>query len=318
MRYRAALALVLFAFARLGVAATISFVSDPPGATVCKKLLEREECFHGTPLQIDLEATATSSQRFLVRKLGYQTRSVLVEPTSAEIAVKLVKQDLFRAPQVHDDIKLRELQRTVNERLARVIYEDRAGREADFELVGQRGMVRAEGTVQLVFPLLVNSYQALRKLRRAGRMRDAEKRHAAAFEAFAWAGIFDFFDDVARALAPLPVDRIVFKVLYAKSVAVLDFDQVQMLGQRYTGSYYNSIGGTTQRIDTYEVFTTTQDVTVVKDQNVAIDYVFSLDLNLVRGGRLRTLDLLPRMDIHTNDSRGGRYQKVSVPKPGER
>jgi hypothetical protein len=283
------------------------FSSTPAGATVCRKVLDREDCFGKTPFLADMAPQSGSSMKVIVRKLGYRAREIYVEPGAQRVSIALEKRELLYDPAKQADGGLRKIQQDVNERLSQVIYQTELEGQEYFDLVGQRTIYKGGEGVVLAFPVLVNSAEALRRLKQAGRTRDSQARHSGAVKVLADIGVFELFDAVMASMRTLPLDRIAFNVLYSRSVAVLDFDQVEHLNQRYVGTHYTGYGNTRQRVDTYEMYTTRQDVTVVRDRTVSIDYTFIVGKSTGPG---KFVDLLDRIDIVTNDTPKNEYQKV--------
>jgi hypothetical protein len=270
-------------------------------------VLDREECFGKTPLVADVGSQSGSSTRVVVKKLGYRPRVLYIEPDAQRMSVALEKRDLLYDPGKHADSQLRKVQQGVNDRLSKVIYQTEFEGEKYFDLVGQRTVYKGSEGLVLAFPVLVNSPEAMRRLKQAGRARDTRARHAGTVDVFADIGVFEMFEAVMAAVAALPLDKVAFNVLYSKSVAVLDFDQVEHLNQRYIGSHYTGYGNTRQRVDTYEMYTTRQDVTVVRDKTVSVDYTFIVSRSAGQG---KFVDMLDRIDVVTNDTPKSQYQKV--------
>ena len=297
----------------------ILFKSSPSGATVCKKVLDREECFGRTPLSVDIGDEGTnSSHKFIVKKIGYGTHGLYVDQETADVSIALKKQDIFFDPDKQKDAKIRDVQRGVNERLSKLIYSSGIHAEPNFELVGQRTVYRTDEGIVLAYPVLINSYEALRELKRAGRVRDRQKRYASTLGALNDAGVFSMFDDVLKAIAPLPLDKVLLNVMYTKSGSVLDIDQVQQFHRRHTGSYYTSYGSVTHKVDSYETYATTKDVTVVRDKVVSVDYSFIVDKSVVRSaGAVKFSGVLDKIEIVTNDTPNGKYGKIEIPPAGK-
>lgn len=285
----------------------VQFTSTPAGATVCKKVLDREACFGKTPLLADIGPQSGSSTKVMVRKLGYRTREIYIEPGAQKMSVALEKRDLLYDPGKQADSQLRQVQQDVNDRLSKVIYQTQFDGQQYFDLVGQRTIYKDGEGLVLAFPVLVNSHEALRRLKQAGRARDTQARHAATVDVLAEIGVFEVFEAVMAAVRTLPMDKIAFNVLYSRSVAVLDFDQVEHLNQRYVGTHYTGYGNTRQRVDTYEMYTTRQDVTVVRDRSVSVDYTFIVGKSTGHG---RFVDLLDKIEVITNDTPKSQYQKI--------
>ena len=283
--------------------------STPSGATVCLKVLDREECFGKTPLVVEV-GDSDSSKRFVFRKLGYKTREQYAGSAAEHLSAALEKRDLLHDAGKHTDAELRNVQRGVNERISKLVYQSEFAGQEYFDLVGQRTVYRNADGIVMAFPVLINSPEALRRLKQAGRERAGQKRHAATVKVLDDIGIFALFDAVMRSVSGLPLDKVAFNVLYSRSVAVLDFDQVEHINQRYVGSHYTGYGNVRQRVDTYEIYTTRQDVTVVKDKTVSVDYTFIADTK--SGGSRRFRDSLDRIDVVTNDTPNSRYQKVDL------
>lgn len=283
--------------------------SSPSGATVCMKVLDREECLGKTPLVVDL-GDSDSSKKLVFRKLGYKTREQYAGPAAGQLSATLEKRDLLHDAGKHTDAGLRNVQRGVNERISKLVYQSEFAGQEYFDLVGQRTVYRSAGGVVMAFPVLINSPEALRRLKQAGRERAGPKRYAATVKVLDDIGTFALFDAVMKSVSGLPLDKVAFNVLYSKSVAVLGFDQVEHINQRYIGSHYTGYGNVRQRVDTYEIYTTRQDVTVVKDKTVSVDYTFIADAK--SGGSRRFRDSLDGIDVVTNDTPNSRYQKVDL------
>ena len=95
--------------------------------------------------------------------------------------------------------------------------------------------------------------------------------------------------------------------MYAKSISVLEFEQVEQINKRFLYSHY--IGNV--RVDEYEVYTTNQDVTVVTDNNISVDYFFIVDKSVCRSaGGAKFSDLVDKIEIITNDTPNSRYKKI--------
>lgn len=292
-------------FADTSLGRKITFTSTPAGATVCKKVLDRQECYGHTPLAIEVDLES-GSKKFIVKKLGYRSQELYVDAKTDKVAAKLEKRDLFFDPDKHKDKNLADIQRGVNEQMARIVYSSGLGSEPNFELIGQATVYKTERGVHLGLPVLINSYETLRKLKQAGRNR-GQTRYANTMKVFNDSGVFPLFDEVIKSVSTLGLDNVVFTVAYSRSNAVLDFEQVEQIHRRYVSSYYTS----THRIDTYEVYTTKQDVTVVKDERVPVDYAFTVGMNLVRsGGRAKLIDLLDKIEVVTNDNPKNKYEKL--------
>lgn len=287
--------------------------STPPGATVCAKVLDREECFGKTPLVVEA-ADSGSSRKFVFRKLGYKTREQYADPATERLSATLEKRDLLYDAGRHSDAGIRNIQRGVNDRISGLIYQSQFAGQEYFDLVGQRTVYRSAEGIVMAFPVLINSPEALRKLKQAGRERAGQKRYAATVKILDEIGAFELFDAVMKSVSNLGLDKVAFNVLYAKSVAVLDFDQVEHINQRYIGTHYTGYGNVRQRVDTYEVYTTRQDVTVVKDKTVSVDYTFIVDVKAAGSRSFR--DALDRIDVVTNDTANNRYQKIESPAQG--
>lgn len=281
--------------------------STPPGATVCAKVLDREECFGRTPLVVDA-ADSDSSKKFVFRKLGYKTREQYAEPTTERLSAVLEKRDLLYDAEKHADARIRNIQRRVNDRISGLIYKSQFAGQEYFDLVGQRTVYRRAEEIVMAFPVLINSPEALRRLKQAGRERSSQERYAATAKILDEIGAFELFDAVMESVSNLGLDKVAFNVLYAKSVAVLDFDQVEHINHRYIGTHYTGYGSVRQQVDTYEVYTTRQDVTVVKDKTVSIDYTYIVDMNAAGSRSFR--NALDRIDVVTNDTPNNQYQKI--------
>ena len=290
----------------------VTFKSSPPAAFVCKKILKREECLGKTPLSINLElATATTSKRFLVKKLGYRSEQILVDANSVTIMVNLKKRDLFYAPDLHKDLKLKQVQKLVNAKISDVIYSNKRDGIPGYQLTGQLKVFRSKSGILLGFPLIINSAKELKRLKKAGRIRNTQRRHQSTINELNATGVFELFGDISKTLSAIPLDAIVFNVFYSKSKAVLDVNQVQQVSQYYSHSYTTGYGDVVQKVDVYKSYTYTRDNTVVKDTVKTVDYRFVVDKNVL-ALTLKTpfYELLTKLNIATNDGRKNRYEEV--------
>lgn len=250
-------------------AGQLTVTSTPPGALVCRKVLEREECPGRTPLSLPADTQSGSSQRYIFKKLGYRSRSLYIDSV-ASVDVKLEKASLLPDAESLPDTSLRELQRAANERLSQLIYGSQLTDRGDLEILGQSTVYRIGNRSALRFAVAVCSYDLLRQLRATGRKRDFYQRHGASLELFGRAGAFVLFDQVRQSLAGVALDEITFDVMYVRSSAALDFEEVQTLQRTWVGTRYTR----NEQIDTYVLWTDTRDVTVVKDEKRAINYSF--------------------------------------------
>lgn len=275
--------------------------STPSGAVVCRKVLEREECLGKTPLLLPSTTQRGSSQRYIFKKLGYRSRSLYID-AAAPVDVKLEKAPLLPDAESLQDTSLRELQRTVNERLSTLIYGSQLTDDGQLETLGPSTVYRSGTRPALRFAVAVSNYELLRQLKTAGRKRDFYERHGANLELFIRAGAFTLFDRVRQSLAGVPLDLITFDVMYVRSAATLDFDEVQTLQRTWVGTRYSR----NEQIDTYVLWMDTQDVTVVRDEKRTINYSFAVDRTAATGlaGQLATLT------IASNDTPNGAVVRI--------
>jgi len=277
--------------------------STPPGAVICRKVLEREECLGKTPLLLPSTTQPGSSQRYIFKKLGYRSRSLYIDiDAAAPVDVKLEKALLLPDAESLQDTSLRELQRAVNERLSKLIYGSQLTDEGQLEVLGQSTVYRNGTRSALRFAVAVSNYELLRQLKAAGRKRDFYERHGANLELFIRAGAFTLFDHVRQSLADVPLHQITFDVMYVRSAATLDFDEVQTLQRTWVGTRYSR----NEQIDTYVLWMDTQDVTVVRDEKRTINYSFAVDRTAATGlaGQLGTLA------IASNDTPNGAVVRI--------
>lgn len=293
--------------AGMGIAANAADVgqlpvtSTPSGAVVCRKVLEREECLGKTPLRLPANTSSGSSQRYIFKKLGYRSRSLYIDSTGS-VDVKLEKAPLLPDAESLQDTSLRELQRAVNERLSKLIYGSPLTDEGRLEVLGPNTVHRTGTRSALRFAVAVSNYELLRQLRAAGRKRDFYQRHGASLELFSKAGVFTMFDQVRHSLAGVALDQITFDVMYVRSAATLDFDEVQTLQRTWVGTRYSG----NEQIDTYVLWMDTHDVTVVRDEKRTINYSFVVD-RAATAGMASQLATLP---IASNDTPNGAVVRI--------
>lgn len=292
----------------------IMFSSDPSGVTVCKKVLDREKCFGRTPLSVEVvDGDANSSQKFIFRKIGYKTRGLYVDQKMDKVSATLEKQGVFLDPVKQKDANTRDLQRSVNERLEKLIYSSDFNFEPNFDLFGEITVNKIDDRFSLNYTVLINSYNSLKELNRAGRAR-GQKRYASTLSVFNDAGLFPMYDEILKAISSLSLDEVAFEVMFPRSCAVLDFEQVKVYSEVYTGSHYNSYGNVTQKVDTYTTYATTKDVTAVKDEVNFIGYKFIVDRNIIRSAGMEKFStLLDRIKICTDDTPKGKFEFIQNP-----
>ncbi len=292
----------------------VKFISDPGGAIVCKKAARSETCFGKTPLSLDLEfANLNESQRLYIYKTGYESKEVQVGPDSNKISVKLEKQELFPNPGEQENNDLKKLQEAINSRVGNAIYSYKDGMDQNFQLIGMMDVFLHENQRIFNFSVLVNNASVLRKLKKASRMRNQQKKHRSIMETLDQDGIFDFFNMIARSVASLPIDVIEFNVMFSKAQAVLDFDQVQEYRSRWSGRSCSGTGSSQYCVDRYDIYTVTRDVTVVDDKDVTVNYAFMADPKtlgpFLDSGIYGHLD---KVNIYTNDNRKNTYELITV------
>jgi len=281
---------------------SLLLASTPAGATVCRKVLDREECLGKTPLNVSLDPQSGSTPKFIFKKLGYRSQQLYVDPTGP-VSVTLQKSAVLPDEASVQDASLRGLQRTVSERLSRLIYGSRLADDGRLEVLGPNAVVRTpEAGTSLRFAIAIGDYQLLRKLKAAGRAR-GEQRFAKCLEVFKEAGAFEFFDEIRRSLAGVPLDRISFDVMYVRSGSYLDFEERQQWQSRWVGTRYTS----TEQIDTYVMYVESYDVTVIRDDKTSVSYSFQVDKTAGAVGLAQQLGTVP---IMTNDTGGGRYVRL--------
>ena len=314
--------LVLFASLFIGISNVVQagdltkhsvfFESVPSGASVCKTVLKRVDCIGKTPLRTEVELYGrASSSRFTIKKIGYESKETIIDSGTSKIAVSLNKSDLFYNPNKHDDTKSRSIQKALNNRLSELIYSYKHSTHPNFKLIGNRKVIKSRQGIIVKFPILINDYAVLKKMKKSGRIRNYKKRYANTMKTLNEYGIFPFFDLVIREIRSLPIDEVVFDIVYPSSKTVLDFKQVQRVGQTYSHSDYSNKAGSRVRKDYYKSYTTTSNVTVTKDKNQLINYSFILTI----GNFNKTANMYKDLDkiiIYTNDTHKNEYKKIDI------
>ena len=292
----------------------VSFTSQPSGAYVCNKVSRKMECYGKTPVRVKVDFNnVDESKRFIIQKTGYISAEQLIDVNSAKVNVRLKKREIIYNPDNHKDNALKALQKQVNARVSKVVYSSNAINNLNYQLFRPMRLYSADGKNILVVSVLLNNYSSLKEIKKIGRIRNENRRYKTIMEAFNRYGLFKLFDTVADSLTSLAVDEIKFEILHNKSKSALEYDQVEELVKHYTGSYYQNIGGSTQRVDTYDLYTRTRDVTKVKDQVVLINYLFEADLNRIRSNNKSDIyHSLDRIKILTNDTRKNKYEAVDL------
>lgn len=293
----------------------IQFLTAPTDAVVCNRIGRREHCHGKTPLALGLSFNnAEESKKFEIRKLGYQRVVVLVTSGSANVDVNLEKQELFPDTSRYQPETLRQLQSKVNLRLGNAIYAYRGLGDWKIQVYGKFGLYQAEdGSKRLKFSILLNSQSTLKELKKASRTRNESQRKRKIMDTLRDSGVFNYFDMVSESMRGLSIDTLDFNVFFSRSKAVLDFEQVNKLKREYAGSTYSSYGGAVYRSDNYNVYTITEDVTVVKDKNVTINYQFLADQNLLLTGKKPdSFNQLDKMVVYSNDNRKNKVKRMKL------
>jgi hypothetical protein len=286
----------------------VKFISNPGGAVVCKKVLKNETCHGKTPISLNLDFNnQNESKKFVFYKTGYQIETVQVTPGSNDVSITLQKLDLFPDPTLLENKKLKELQEAINYRTGKAIYSYGAGKDENFQLLGRLEALSYENLTGLKFSVLINNYSVLKDIKKAARITNNEKKYRQLMKTLNYHGIFEFYDMIASSVASLPIDIIEFDVTYSGVQAVLDYDQVKQTYSRWTGT---TCSGQTC-YDTFDVYTTIKDVTVVKDENVTVDYIFIADhKEMMSTPDAGIFDQLDQVRIYTNDNPKNEYEQI--------
>jgi hypothetical protein len=290
----------------------VKFVSNPVGAVVCKKVLKNETCHGKTPLSLDLDFNnQNESKKFVFYKTGYQIETVQVTPGSKDVSITLQKLDLFPDPALLENKELKELQEAINYRTGKAIYSYGAGKDENFQLIGRLEALNYEKLTGLKFSVLINNYSVLKDIKKASRITNNEKKNRQLMKTLNHHGIFEFYDMIASSVASLPIDIIEFDVTYSGVQAVLDYNQMKQTYSRWTGTTCSGSGSGRTCYDTFKVYTTTKDVTVVKDENVTVDYIFIADhKELMSSPGTGIYDQLDQVRIYTNDNPKNEYEQI--------
>lgn len=307
--------IVYSAVTRADILRQVKFNSNPVGAVVCKKVLKNETCHGKTPFSLNLEFNnQNESKKFVFYKTGYQTETIQVTPESNDVSITLQKLDLFPDPALLHNIKLKELQEAINFRAEKAIYSYAGGKDENFQLIGRLEALNYENLTGLKFSVLINNYSVLKDIKKASRISNNEKKYRQLMKTLNRHGIFEFYDMIAGSVASLPIDVVEFDVTYSGAQAVLDYNQVKETYSRWTGTTCSGSGSSRTCYDTFDVYTKTKDVTVVKDENVTVDYIFIADhKELMSSPGADIYDQLDQVRIYTNDNPKNEYEQI---KPG--
>jgi hypothetical protein len=290
----------------------IKFISNPGGAVVCKKVLKNETCHGKTPLSLNLEFNnQNESKKYVFYKTGYQTEAIQVTPESSDVSITLQKLDLFPDPALLENKKLKELQEAINYRAEKAIYSYAGGKDENFQLIGRLEALNYENLTGLKFSVLINNYSVLKDIKKASRISNNEKKYRQLMKTLNRHGIFEFFDVISGSVASLPIDIVEFDVTYSGVQAVLDYNQVKETYSRWAGTTCSGSGSSRTCYDTFNVYTTTRDVTVVEDENVTVDYIFIADHKELMSTPVAGIyDQLDQVRIYTNDNPNNEYEQI--------
>ncbi|HEY5702197.1 MAG TPA: hypothetical protein VIV20_01860 [Gammaproteobacteria bacterium] len=307
--------IVYSAVTRADILRQVKFNSNPVGAVVCKKVLKNETCHGKTPFSLNLEFNnQNESKKFVFYKTGYQTETIQVTPESNDVSITLQKLDLFPDPALLHNKQLKELQEAINFRTEKAIYSYAGGKDENFQLIGRLEALNYENLTGLKFSVLINNYSVLKDIKKASRISNNEKKYRQLMKTLNRHGIFEFYDMIAGSVASLPIDVVEFDVTYSGAQAVLDYNQVKETYSRWTGTTCSGSGSSRTCYDTFDVYTKTKDVTVVKDENVTVDYIFIADhKELMSSPGADIYDQLDQVRIYTNDNPKNEYEQI---KPG--
>lgn len=307
--------IVYSAVTRADILRQVKFNSNPVGAVVCKKVLKNETCHGKTPFSLNLEFNnQNESKKFVFYKTGYQTETIQVTPESNDVSITLQKLDLFPDPALLHNKQLKELQGAINFRTEKAIYSYAGGKDENFQLIGRLEALNYENLTGLKFSVLINNYSVLKDIKKASRISNNEKKYRQLMKTLNRHGIFEFYDMIAGSVASLPIDVVEFDVTYSGAQAVLDYNQVKETYSRWTGTTCSGSGSSRTCYDTFDVYTKTKDVTVVKDENVTVDYIFIADhKELMSSPGADIYDQLDQVRIYTNDNPKNEYEQI---KPG--
>jgi len=294
------------------VTRSIPITSSPPSATICKKLLRRQECFGQTPQILEIEfGNKNESKKLVLQKLGFHEKEILVNASSKQVKVDLVKMNIFADADVHSDPKLANLQKQVNLRLSRFIYASDQLDDTGFQVIGKFKILKLNEIKILKFSTLINDINTLRELKKAGRIRNEEKRNKGIMDAFNKNRIFEYFDMIVSQLKDLPIDKAEFNVVFSKSKTVLGFKQIEQLNQRLVDVTYKETNTGQQRIETWEFYTIKKDISVLNDRSAEIEYTFLSNLDLFSNAGTTLFKALSEISIFSNDNPKYKFKKVN-------
>lgn len=286
--------------------------SEPEGAVVCNKVLKRETCLGQTPFSIDLRFNnSNESKKYVFYKLGYEPLTLNLSVSSNEKSIKLLKTDLFPDPSQLLNRELTSLQRSINTKTHNVIYNYSNGNDQNFQLIGKLKAVRHDDQTALKLNLIVNNHAVLKDIKKASRIKVEAKKHQQLMKALNTHGIFAVFDVIKSSVDTLPIDVIEFGVTYSSTHAVLDSYTQESQYSRKTGSYCSG----DYCYDTFTTYTAYKDVTVVKDRDITVDYVFLAEPKKLESSQGQLYSNLSNISVYTNDTPDNDFQKIEIVSP---
>lgn len=294
------------------VTRSIPITSSPPGATICKKLLKRQECFGQTPRKLEIEFGSTNeSKKLVLQKLGFHEKEILVNASLKQVKVDLVKMNIFADADVYSDPELANLQKQVNLRLSRFIYASDKLDGTSFQVIGKFKILKLNEMKILKFSTLINNINTLYELKKAGRVRNEEKRNKGIMDTFNKNKVFKYFDIVVSQLKDLPIDKAEYNVVFSKSKSVLGFKQIEQVHQRLVDVTYKETNTGQQRIETWQFYTTKKDISVLNDRSAEIEYTFLSSLDLFSNVDTNLFNALSEISIFSNDNPKYKFKKVN-------
>ena len=292
----------------------VSFFSEPSGASVCKKYGKRQDCYGVTPIDVKFNFNDNiESKKIVINKFGFISEEMLVDSKTDNISIKLKPLDIFVSPDSHTNNNLKIIQKEVNRILEDVIYRDSEINGAKYQILGKSNLVETPSGIGLRLSVSVNDFSILKQLKKASRNRNQKNRYKNTIITLYDNKVLSLLGIIAEKVSFLGLTKINYEVIFSNSKNVLDFQQLESSITFNTSSYYTGAGDSRRRIDVYETYNITEDVTKVRDKSIIVNYVFIVKLEDVnRDVKLDLYSSLKDMEIYTNDNKKGEYSKLNV------
>ena len=297
----------------VGAAEPVSFSSDPSGAKVCQKAANVLRCLGQTPLSRDISFSGPEdSKRYFLKRLGYQTVSVIVSAGQPGADIALKRREVLFPPEEHADAATKKLQAQANEVLAGLIYSPESELAAlDAEIIGKIRATVLGGARALYIPMLIDDEAHRRRILAARRSGDGGDRGQRLVRAVMQGAPARLLRVLRGRLKALELDRMVLSVDYQVSLAAVVDETLHYYRTRITSQYVRTNpDGKRELVTEYLTTRHEYDVTKVQDELAIRTVVLEVPVGDANAGTGKLEGLIAASLVYSNDNRHRRFERV--------